>query len=225
MTMRVVSYSCNTSLQYTYNYSYVNWTYQLQVASQLAVLQLQVLDIHVENKPILPSDVTNIICRVYLNFHEINNQLYSYSYNSRNFYLENLLLRQLKGFIRKFSPTKIWSHTVSTLAKATLQRESISEKTLIALKPRPFTPVNFPTSTIDFALPATPLLSRRPLQQLCMYQAGISTAIYFPMVPRLPLFCFISKIAVLIPIIGTILRRVGVIFHQGICPKYYIDLV
>ena len=64
-----------------------------------------VLGMHVENKPILPSDVTDVIWRVYLIFHQINT-------NSQKFYPENLLFFTLKGFIQKFSPMKIWSHMV-----------------------------------------------------------------------------------------------------------------
>ena len=52
---------------------------------------------HVENKPILPSEIADVIWRVYLNFHEINT-------NSWKFYPENLLF-QVKWFY-----TKIFSY-------------------------------------------------------------------------------------------------------------------
>ena len=44
-----------------------------------------------------------------LNFHEINT-------TARKFYPENLVFQD-KGFIQKFSATKIWSHTVKLSLK------------------------------------------------------------------------------------------------------------
>ena len=57
-----------------------------------------------KTKPIILSDVTDVIWCVYLNFHEIDN-------NSQKFYPENLTFYN-KGFIWKFSTMKIWSHTI-----------------------------------------------------------------------------------------------------------------
>ena len=51
---------------------------------------------HVENKPILPSEITDVIWRVYLNFHEINT-------NSWKFYPENLLFQVKWFYIKTFS--------------------------------------------------------------------------------------------------------------------------
>ena len=48
---------------------------------------------HVENKHILPSDVTDIIWRVYMNFHEIN-------IISQKFYPEH----KLKGLYKNLEP-------------------------------------------------------------------------------------------------------------------------
>ena len=46
-------------------------------------------------KPILPSDVTDIIWRVYLNFHKIDT-------NSQKFYPENLVFLGLKVYTKIF---------------------------------------------------------------------------------------------------------------------------
>ena len=59
---------------------------------------------HVENKPILSSDVTNIIWGVYLNYQKINT-------NSQKFIPKSYFF-ELKGFIQKFSTTKSWSRMV-----------------------------------------------------------------------------------------------------------------
>ena len=48
---------------------------------------------HLKTKPIIPSDVTDVIWCVYLNFHEIDN-------NSQKFYPENLTFYN-KGFYKK----------------------------------------------------------------------------------------------------------------------------
>ena len=60
---------------------------------------------HLEIKLILLSDVTDVIWRVYLNFHEINT-------NSQKLYPEKLYVFEWKGIIWKFSTMKIWSHMI-----------------------------------------------------------------------------------------------------------------